>query len=448
VAPLLHGLVLLITDDPMVSAWIPAVAAYAALGLLAAALARELWPGQLAAWIAALLCWSTPLYARLAAGGFIDTLGACASVACVWLLLRSLRTLRMRDAILAGAVMALAFFTRYDYGLLLLVALAATLGLVVLRGPKAHAKPLVIAGVTALVLAELWFIPDASAKWTGFGAFLRGNVGSGVGGAPGITLETWLYYVGALWFNPELGLSSLVADITLIAVVVGAVYSLRMPSLILPVLYLAIWYVFYSIAGARSPQFARYMATALPFAFVLVGIGVARAIGPLQGSLSNTRVRTAATWLAAAVIGLEMVRQLAGPAGFGHKFWFLSPNPATEAVVDLLAANLGHEHSSLLMVGDSNEVSPDLVRLVWMRQIGRAGQRVISASEASLGSTELVLAVRAADGSLLATPDYLMRIAGKQPYFDSLERSGQYVRMDRLVAEDGRLEATLWRALR
>src|SRR5262249_314345 len=82
--PSLHGLALLITGDAVTAAWLASLIAYAVMGILAGRLALALGGGAIGAWSAAILAWLIPLEVRLAAGGFMEPLGACAWLLLLW----------------------------------------------------------------------------------------------------------------------------------------------------------------------------------------------------------------------------------------------------------------------------------------------------------------------------------------------------------------------------
>jgi hypothetical protein len=457
-APLLHGLVLFVTDSPIVAAWAPPLAAFAALGLLAGALARELQLGSTAAWIAALLCWLTPLYARLSAGGFVDTLGACASVATIVLVLRSLRTSRHLDAVLAGLVCTLAFLIRYDFGLVLIGTVVITLGLTSLRRDlRHHVNTLAIMAGTSLILMELWFIPNSDSKWAQFSTF--SSSGRTLSELTVVNLDHWAYYVNALWYDQELGMSSLLVDLIVLSVCWAVFAAIRNVRIAVLVAFIGVWYICYSAAGARSPQFSRYMASVLPFGFVLLAMHVTRLATPLRQALTGSRVTRPLAWIAVLVCGLELVRQTAGPSGIAQQFWFVRANPPAAQIVEFMQANLSPGDSSLVFIGETNEVSPDLVRLTWMRASGRQGQQVTTAeqlpSEAQSGmlydvlrrkKVDLVLAVRVGPGSRFDTLDNRVRFGGEyERYAAQLESSSNFTAVAHLELDGGRLGVTLLR---
>jgi hypothetical protein len=118
----LNGLLIFLGADPLTAAWIPSVTAYVAIGLLAARLAKVCGASLFGQWLAALLCWTAPLEARLGAGAFAEPLGACAYLCLLLLIIAVYREPRARTAILIAIVVAATSWMKWDYGIAALPA--------------------------------------------------------------------------------------------------------------------------------------------------------------------------------------------------------------------------------------------------------------------------------------------------------------------------------------
>jgi hypothetical protein len=117
-------------------------------------------------------------------------------------------------------------------------------------------------------------------------------------------------------------------------------------------------------------------------------------------------------------------------------------------------------------LGESNEVSPDLVRLERMRSVGRSGQRLVvsdwfARDEGGAGLYERlrqeglteVVAIRVGRGSRLDTTEFRGRVAAdggrSERWLTELEaRAGErYERVAQRTIEGGAVEVGLWRVL-
>jgi hypothetical protein len=276
-----------------------------------------------------------------------------------------------------------------------------------------------------------------------------------------MSLDQWTYYLNALWYNPELGLSSLIADLMLVALLWSCATVVRDTRLTPLLVFIGVWYGVYSVAGGRSPQFARYMASVLPFGFVLTGAFLHKSITALRPALSDRRVARTLGSIALLVGAMELVRQVGGPYGIGQQFWFIQPNPSAAQIVDFIDAHLGPADDSVLVIGASNEISPDLVRLEWMRAAGRPGQRVLTPDtlppagrrgslyeQLRRQNIGQVLAIRVGEGSRLDTVAFRATLAnegGYERYAPELENTTTFTPGPRLVVAAGQAEVMLWR---
>lgn len=377
VTPVLHGLALLVTDSVLAAAWLPAFAAYALTGLVVGRLARALGAGRPGAWMAAVLFWSTPIDIRLAAGAFTEDFGACVVVLLLLALARLDRRRCTVDALLVGAVIALAALVKYDYGILALgVAGVAGLRALVVRRSGRTVWLYGVAGfsgacpVGLLLLSFLYNSPD---KLTNVTTFIF---------QPGIRRHVdFGYYPKAIFANGEIGLATGVAVLLVSAPLWCVWASRRRPELLTPVLAVGVWLVIYSSAAAKQ---ARIAVPIMPVLAVLAALAVTDLAARVIGVVRSTRLGSIPVWaLAAAGAVLIGVPFLAQVKTMGRPLWFVRENPPASQALAFVSRYLPvSSDRPLLVIGASNALSPHSIELTWTRRLGHQAPQVITVPEA------------------------------------------------------------------
>ncbi len=418
-APVLHGLAFVFTDDPVRAAWVPSALAFALCGLLSAALARRLGAGKLGAWVAAVLVWTTPLTARLAGGAFTEGIGASLLVGLVILVQRA-RT-SFASAIGTGLVLAAAWWCSYDYGVLAMAILfAATAGDALARaGPLRLAHNALAAGLASVAVGAQLLVTSSSPDAVRYlSAFFRRS--GTVGGAH-------LFYVRTL-FKPsdfshtELGIASAVGAI----LVLGLAWTLanwsRRREWHVPALAVGVWLVLFTAAASQE---ARFIAVVLPVLASMTGAAITdlvrhpeqRARGLLIGTVvlagvllvvpdKNLGVRLIPVVAALGLLAYGLPRSTGGRvshgmlvgavaaavavqvgpqlAGMRDQLWLVKPNPpASQALVFLATADRPATGRPVVLLGASSALSPALLQLMWHLEPGGASTSVVTVADAA-----------------------------------------------------------------
>jgi hypothetical protein len=452
VVPGLNGLFLLATSDPVEAAWLPSLLAYGAAGLFAGRLANILGAGQIGAAFAAIMTWSTPLFARVGAGGFTEPIGACVLLCLLVALVSEVKHPTVRSSIACGAIAALAWFVKYDYGILAVGTLTATLAATAVaerNHPTVKVKHVAAAFVSVLVPTGIWFAFNTSAKLHGAFAFV-GQATPGAAGHPDFG-----FYPAALFQNGEVGLGIITAIVFCLGVVIVMI-DIRRGLVFIPLVCLALWYLMYSTATIR---YARYLAVAIPLLAALAGIAASRTIARTRPW--PTEMRRLGVSVAAVVIVAQLVLQTtASDTGLAVRFWFLQPDPSTNAALRFAVSHLKAEDGPALMLGQTNEFSPAALHVEWDADLGRPAPTVNSLGESGAVPTRdsleqaitafgvrQIVGVFVGPGSSLDTTDYRTTFPSQPTYLqlaDSLASSGYLAPIDSLKLEDGKLRIVIW----
>jgi len=494
--PTIHAVVYFFTTNPLLSAWLPALVGYTLAGLLAARLAAVLGAGPVGVWAAALLCWLTPLSARLAAGAFTEPLGSCfllivalvlahlgrradlhrapvagATVPAVRHQSRLPTLLRdpdVRLGILLSAVVALSFFLKYDYGLLAGLTAAATgvISLATRRSVRSFG-PYLLAGWLLIVPVTGWLALDFEAKWSGVRTFVGQALPSPTGHPDP------LYYLQILfggrhvketvWLGP--GLAPGIAILLLAGVAWAIFHAWRHAAIRGAVILVLLWYAIYSEANWQDP---RYLGTILPTVAALTGAAIGYGIARLR-QLPRTRPLLAGTAIAALLLTWQLGQQIFGPTGLTTQATFLHPNEPVAAALDFAASSLVDERGPVILIGHTNELSQHALVLAWSNKIGRASNTVIPVPEPGTpespraASTDVLLGLmRAAHstrvvgldvrpGSSLDTEDFRVRWPSQPQYIrfaTQLEQQGVFKRVNETTTENGHLGVIVWQLQR
>ncbi len=457
----LHGLLFFVGAGPVTAAWLPALVAYALASVLAGRLATALGTGVTGAWLAAALCWLTPLEARLAAGGFTEPLGGTLLLLVLWLLTRIERSRgAVRGAAPLGLACAAAWFVKYDYGVLTAgtVGLSAIVAFAIRRDRRALAR-YVLAGAFAVVPVAAWLAVDFGAKRRG----TTGFIGQAVPDAERVS--DWGYYPQILFGGRDIdltpwlgvGLAPGIAALFLGGVGWAAFAALRRPEVRPAVILVVLWYALYSGAAWQEP---RYIGPILPVLAALAGAAAADGLRRIRRAVPD-RVFAALALLIAVLFAWQLAVQAAGEAGLGERAAFLRPNaPAAEALA-FAAAAIENERRTVLLLGPANELSPASLRLVWSRRLGRIAPAYVEmVPEATPRNRERaliqtierfgvgrVVGLDVRPGSRLDTPDFRFRFASQPDYIRlalQLEAQGRLRRVTNRTTDGGRLGVILW----
>lgn len=504
VAPALHGLALTIVGDPARAAWLPSAAAFAAAGVLSAALARRLGAGAAASCATALVVWTTPIGAKLAAGAFTENLGACLLAGLVLVLDRLRRHPSRAVAASAGVLVSAAWWTSPDYGLAAAVVVAGAVAVAGSR-PGSQAERLhLLAGAAAVGLVA------GHGLATGSAGAPAGALGTLVTGHWSLARADLVFYPQALFrsdsfASSELGLSPVVAAALVFGILAAAAAWRRRPEVRLPVLAVGVWAGMYVPAEVTG---ARFVALILPVAAALAVAGVCRllATADRRGTVVAGTTTLALATVAAgdpavllrllplvAVVAYAIVRivdgsgrRMAGAAtavvalaaiavlpaqiatqfsGLRHQLWFVERNEPADRAMAFIGEHLPATGSRpVLLIGPATALSPRLVQLAWDRRLGERSAGVHLVAEAGVRDRArqlaetvaalrpaLVVAVRTGSGSRLA-PDRTAAgrelLAGQRDYARlavEMAGDGKLVPVASLSLEDDPVRIDIWR---
>lgn len=346
---------------------------------------------RVAPWLAIALLALSPLSIAYAGTLFLETASACAAVWALVAWIRAWSTPSRARALVAGAALTIALFTKWNYGFLLAAALAVDVVLrVAAHGERAQRgrNAAWIALVPALALAWWFVLPlpggseVAHAHREALAGFLRGNLD--LAATP--FAERVFHATCTLVVSPRLALVVLVG-------VVASVGFVRVPAArTLALVVLALWIPlgthpffldrflvpafavlvplaalgFTRILPARAPLAVGIAAFALLMAWIPFGAGgplsadtwgVARATLPMPTS-SETRA-----YLAGEIAKRQAL--LAGRALPTAGLERVESEPLLRAIVDEVRAG-----ESWGWIGISSDVSPAVVHLELLRASG------------------------------------------------------------------------------
>ncbi len=467
--PSLHGLAYLVTGNPVAAAWLPALAAYGLAGVLVGRLALALGAGNVGAWIAAVLFWLAPIEVKVAAGAMSESLGVCVEVGAVLLLVRLEGSPTVSRALALGVVLGLAWWIKYDYGLLTTgtVGVASLLRLLSARR-FAALVPYALAIGTGLVLFGAALLPGISKKVSDLGAFLGTNAPGSSGtrfiGTPwsADAHVDFLYYLRQLfppgWLDltpvGEVAFTTLVAGFFLAGVGWALFAARKRPAVLPPLVFVLLWVLVYSLAVSKFPRFA---ATLTPFL-------VALAAAALMSGWREMRARRIPRYrLAAVCVAALLASQFALQLPrVGDRFAFIAPNPTVSEALAFIRPQLPRSEGGrrLLMIGPTNELGPGSVKIVWSQELGGTAPHVGLVPEApaterrrllmrklSRARPAEIVGVRVEPGSRLDTSDFRHTWPSQPDYYRAavhLERTGLLRRVARTTTTDHTLEVTLW----
>jgi hypothetical protein len=464
-----HGLAHLVTGDALSSAWLPPLIAYGLGGVLVGQLGRALGAGAAAAWIAALLFWLTPIEVKVAAGALSETMGVCVEVGALLLLIRLERTRRLGAAIGLGVVLGLAWWIKYDYGLIATgtVAIVGLLRLAAERKPRSLI-PYAAAISLGLALLALAVLPGWRYKNDGFLAFVGKNapgspgadfVGGPWSAAGGVDLGYYpneLFAPSLLDLPPlgEVALTSLVGVLFLGGVAWGAAMVRRLPATRPPLVFIVLWLLTYSVAAGKFP---RFLATLVP---VLAALSAAMAVDAWR----RLDRRGPAGRAVAAVAVVALASQLAFQIPrLPDRFGFLTPDPPVSEALAFISPHLPASSSErwMLMIGQTNELGPNAIKIKWSERLGRQapGVDLVPETEVSKRRRQLleklssqrpveVVGIDVERGSPLDSPDFRHSWPSQRDYYRTaveLERQGLLRPLARTTTRDGTLRVTLWK---
>jgi hypothetical protein len=347
---------------------------------------------------------------------------------------------------------ALAWFVKFDYGLLALGTIGLSGLVAALTSPGSRASELKqygIAGAAAIGTIAAWFLVDPLAKFRGVFHYVGQQ-------SPGSLTRIDLgYYPITLFSGGEVGLVPLVALVFVVAVLV-AIFQLQRREVRAPLICLGLWYVEYSTATYRYP---RFLGTAVPLLAVFAGLAVGQLVQRTQ--FQSSTQRRVALVVVAVIAASQLVSQAAATGtGLATPFWFLeSDSPAAEALV-FASTHLRADAGAVLMLGQTNELSPAALQLAWTQRIRRpsppvdvipeTGQSVNQQSLISainIAGARQVVAVDVRPGSRLDTSDYHTTFPSQPKYVavaQELESAGYLTRVATVTLEGGLLGVTVW----
>jgi hypothetical protein len=447
----LSGIVLWLGGGFTAAAWLPVLLAYDAAGIAAAALARAISLSRPAVAGTAILVWTTPLLIKLAGGGFTEPLGACFALAVLFGLVSLRRGAAAYPvAIVTGLLAGVATMLKYDYGILLLATIAISeLIRVAFARSLRNVSTAVALLATAVGTNALFFSFNTRAKVAGVKDFVRGSSGdSNASLAKTLSRIDFVAYPRQLFTSSEIGLNVLVAVAMLAGIVVAARLCRSRPYLAPLLVFSGIWWVMYSLGGAK---FARYTGTILPLLCVFAALAVDQVAEAIRRR--DLRWGAAACW---ALVALAVLTQI--PAAT-QKFEFLKSDPPVEHILAFLRSNLRPSDRPLLFVGMSNELSPELVHLVWddatghrnggAQTVGEAPpQKRVETFQTTLAASqpEEVLVVTFDHGSRIDTADYKSHFGSQRTYarlVRSQELAGVFKELASFTTDHGRLHVRL-----
>jgi hypothetical protein len=378
VAPGLNGLVLLVTHNTEVAAWLPSLVAYGLSGVLSGRLAGALGGGPIGTWCAALLCWTTPIDARLAGGAFTEPLGACL----ILVVLLGLVALDQHKGLLLPAVVGIAiaitWFTKYDYGLLAAgTAVPAGMWGLIADRTAVRARSLAMMGTAAGLLGAAWFSVNFGEKLRGATAF----IGQAVPGShAGIDVT---YYLRALFQSADVGLTPLIA-LLLVLGLVTAFGQVSRPLAQAPFIFAVLSILMYSTATIKYP---RYLGFVIPVLASLAGLLVGRAAAFVMAKRPGRSGRLALI-SGGVVAAVVLTLQTFSASGPGTQYWFLIRNPEADQALDFIAKEPDCRNGGLLMLGQTNQVSPAAVHLAWSQALGHPAPPVQVVAESPSAERE------------------------------------------------------------
>lgn len=462
-APLIHSLVLVVTGNIIVAAWLPSLIAYTVSGIFAGRLAVALGSGRTGAWIAAILCWFTPINARVAGGSFTEMIGACVLLLLLLALIRLQQRGDMRSALRVGLIGIVAWFLKYDYGLLATVTAVLIGGMsLIARRNRRALKTWVTVVICFIFPFAAWLAVNFAAKWSSFSYLfvspywrrLRSN---------GLD---WSYYPRALITGDDVGLAPLVAAffVASLAWAVFAVTRDRTGRVSGAAVLLVLWYGLYSI----HPGTERYLALVLP---VIAALGSAFLVRLLRFAFVNTRRvdRRYLPWIQVSFLGVmlglscwQLGQQIAGSTGITKRFDFLEPyQPADSAYA--FALNAIHTTTRpVLVLGEVNELSAGTLRVPLYQRYGfhapilgtvadvapiENNQRDAVLSAAKRISAGRIIAFDIEPGSKFDTPDVQTYHSSQRAYIQFMQQLEEHHALNlvaMLSTDEGRLRVYSW----
>jgi len=461
-APLIHSLVLVATGNIIVAAWLPSLIAYALSGVLAGRLASALGGGRTGAWIAAILCWATPINARVAGGAFTENMGACLLLLLLLGLLRLERTGDWQTALSVGTVAVCAWSLKYDYGVLATATLLITCGFSFMRKPNRRTVSVWLVLVSCVIILvglslATNFVMGRDFLWKHLIVPYSTNFRVG--------RSNWLYYPRALVIGHDVGLSPFVGVGFLAGLVIALKASSQRYRVTGIVFLVLVWYLLYSL----HPGQERYLAVLLPALTALGGIAVSSAFGQLRALSARDRERSVLRWCGALIIvggglfgGWQIARQLTGPDGVAQRFDFLAPDmPAAEAYAFAQGAIRTTDHS-IVVIGETNELNAGTLRVPLYEDSGFRARLVGTVYDidpiidyqrnALLKSLKQAQAGRiigfdVRPGSRLDTQDFRANHRAQPAYLrlaEDLEQNHALKRIGAISLDDGRLRVIVW----
>ena len=450
-APALNGVVLLITNNPLAAAWVPAVFAYVVAGLLAGRLSTDLGAGAVGAWCAALLTWTTPIFARVSGGAWTEPLGACLILTLLIALVRLERKGDLRIAAVTGFLAALCWFLKYDYGILGMGTLGLS-GLVALldsQHRRERFKRYCVALSAAIIPVAGWFSVNPAGKLSVILQF-AGHVAPDTANRFDLT-----YYPTALFGGGEVGVTPVIAFL-FAASVVSAALQIRRRDLRPALICLCLWYLIYSLAGAR---YSRYLGTIMPLLATFGGLAAGQFI--TRTHFESLRIQRIVVPITALAIIAQLAFQVTAPTtGLAAQFWFLKANPSASDVVAFASTHLQPDSGPVLMLGQTIEFSSYALHLAWSERlgyiappvdfIGETGQPVtpesFMAQVRSTGAHQIV-GVEIRPGSSFDSADYRVAFPSQPEYLvlaRSFAAAGVLTTAASLSLENGDLSVVIW----
>lgn len=359
--PMLHGALIASNFEPLAASWLPSLTAFCIGGLLLARLAGALGMSATVACLAVVLYWSCPFAVRLAAWGSLEHLGACEFLIFLLALVKLERSPSATMAVLTGVIASVAWFLKWDYGI---VAWASLLLAAAVAAARDRRRDWFTACLLSLFVSMLLV-----------GAWMSVNLDAKVSGAVQFTSQGISYrspeqdpffYIKGL-FKPELGLSPLVAALFLGGSVVGGIASMRRELASGPILLLLAAVPVYSVSEVKN---LRYLAPFIPVLALLAAAAFAQLVSLARRSSRKEFVRSVGPAMLCVLLLCQLAVQVVGPNGVRHRFPFLEPNSAVVQAVRFAANTMRDEPGPAWVVGWSNQLSPATLQIAWSQARG------------------------------------------------------------------------------
>lgn len=310
--------------------------------------------------IGVLLFLSSPLHIQYAGTAMLEIAGTVATLLAMAAYLKHLKESSERTALATGIALAVLFFTKYNYGLMALGAVALC-QLSMGRWQPWRRENLWL-WVPVVALAGVWFRLEG--KWDGFVGFAT-NRDSGL---PMLSAANLLFYPRA--FVLEYSSSVILGTVTLAAGLTTVIWCKRMEVRAV-LLFLAVGWTLLTVHHLKADRFA---VTVMPCIFLLAAFSVVQAYQRLKRPLMRHGLAT----FGAALFGPSVLLYTIGlprlvsadPPRWNTVPW---PHKDLSRAIDLALSEIDPSVPTTFS-GITNEWSPDTIR--WRFSMAHPGARL------------------------------------------------------------------------